>query len=364
MNKVLIIDLAKNYGGIEVRVMQMAENMHDKRHYIVMVYNGSPLHNYLKNKNLNVISSPYKRSSIKNIFFIKKIIKEYSIDVVDTHNAQSQLWGILGATLAGLRNRIMTLHIAYSESELAWRKYVYTWIIKLNALLSARFIAISKHLESYIRNLGIKNEILVSENGIDTEKYRNISGDEFRRNIGISDEKKIILNLGRLEPVKGQKYLIDAMKIIRNNNSDAVCVIAGTGRLENKLKEQVEQEGLNDCILMPGFVEETEKALAACDIFCLPSLEEGLPYALLEACAAGKPSIATGVGGVRDFLNNSKAGIIIKPENVEELADKLDFLLNNKHERTVLGNNGLKYVTNNCGIKDMVNETIQFYDKI
>jgi glycosyltransferase involved in cell wall biosynthesis len=154
-----------------------------------------------------------------------------------------------------------------------------------------------------------------------------------------SDQRPIVLYLGRLAEVKGVSTLIQAMVDIK----DAVLVIAGGGECERELKQLATR--LNVHAVFLGSVDQKQKLdwLRRCQVVVVPSVvltngkTEGLPVVCLEAFAAGKPVIASHVGGLPEVVRDGQNGFLIEPANVTELRDKLSLLLKNEWLRMAMG---------------------------
>ena len=150
-------------------------------------------------------------------------------------------------------------------------------------------------------------------------------------------KEKLILNVGRLVPEKGQKYLIEAFSKI-NEKADWRVVILGDGPLRSELEEQVNALGLSNQVLLLGAVNNVDEWLAKASIFVFPSISEGFPNALAEAMSAGLPCVSFDCKtGPRDLIENYKNGILVEEKNVEELANSLQKLIDDPILRLRLG---------------------------
>ncbi|MCC2954633.1 glycosyltransferase family 4 protein [Massilia sp. IC2-477] len=147
-----------------------------------------------------------------------------------------------------------------------------------------------------------------------------------------------ILFLGQVEPRKGIYELVDALALLKDRFPQMRLAIGGQGELI-EVKRRARDAGVLDRIEELGWVTAQRKAdeLARASIFCLPSHAEGLPMALLEAMAAGKAVVSTGVGGIPDALRDGDNGLMIEPGKVEQLAQALSKLLGDDEERRRLG---------------------------
>ncbi len=169
-------------------------------------------------------------------------------------------------------------------------------------------------------------DIFVIPNGIDLEKYSNMPKNSKQVN------GKTILFVGRLHPVKGVQYLIEAMAITHQEMPDVKLIIVGEGIEREKLEGLTKQLDLKGCIQFVGRVpqEKIPLFMQQADIFVLPSLAEGFPNVLLEAMACGLPIVATRVGGIPEIIEDGRNGFLVNPKKPDEIADKLLFISRNK----------------------------------
>ena len=138
----------------------------------------------------------------------------------------------------------------------------------------------------------------------------------------------------------------------------------GEGPLEQKLRQRVSLLGLDDCVLFTGFQSDVPSATAALDIAVLPSLFEGMGRAVLEAMAAGKPVIASNVGGIPELVHHRENGLLVQPGNCESLKEALVELLCDAELRKWLGRNGSAHFRPECRASHMVEHIHQFYDEL
>lgn len=176
--------------------------------------------------------------------------------------------------------------------------------------------------------------VKVVPNGIDTKKF-NFDKYESREKLGLDHDKKIVLFVGRLEPVKGLKYLIEAINILKDTKNLELIII-GNGNEKNNLEVLVKDLKLNgENVTFTGKIsnEKIPEYMAAADVFVLPSLSEGFPVVILEAMATGLPIVTTKVKGLPEIVEDNINGLLVPPQNPEELADKINLLLNDENLR-------------------------------
>lgn len=146
---------------------------------------------------------------------------------------------------------------------------------------------------------------------------------------------KIILNVGRLVPEKGQKYAIEAFSKLSNN--EWKLIILGDGPLRNELENLIRELKVEDRVLLLGSVHNVDEWLAKASIFVFPSVSEGFPNALVEAMAAGLPVVSFDCdAGPRDIIKHNKNGMLIEQMNVDQLVICLNELMNDDNKRSNL----------------------------
>ncbi|HHE41214.1 MAG TPA: glycosyltransferase family 4 protein, partial [Dehalococcoidia bacterium] len=165
-------------------------------------------------------------------------------------------------------------------------------------------------------------EILRIPNGFDAALMRPGDRKNARRQLGLPQERRLILNVAVLREYKGHRYLLEAMALLADRCTDVDCVIVGSGHLLNSLRQQVSNLGLEGRVCFAGL--EPHKSLpdwfAACDVFCLPSLAESFGIVQLEAMACGRPVVATRNGGSESVVTDSDVGLLCEPADSQGLA--------------------------------------------
>ncbi|MDI6591319.1 MAG: glycosyltransferase family 4 protein [Patescibacteria group bacterium] len=158
-----------------------------------------------------------------------------------------------------------------------------------------------------------------------------------------------ILFVGALEKVKGVEYLIDAFSKIEKEFPDFKLVIVGDGSERKNLELLTSNLKLQNKVEFKGrlSLKETKEIMKNCYCLVLPSLSEGLPRVLMEAMALGKPVIGSNIGGTPDLIKDSQNGFLFEPKNVEQLAEKIKILLENKELAIEMGKKGREFVKKN-----------------
>jgi len=280
------------------------------------------------------------------IWQLVKFLKEVKPQIVHTHLFGGDTWGRIAAILAGVPIIISTEHnINLDES---WLKKLIKFKL---AIFTKKIIAVSQSVKNY----SVKKEkinpkkIAVIYNGIDLHKF------SFRGYQSIDLHNKIsAVTIARLEPQKGHYYLIDAMPLIIKKYPNFILNIVGAGNLENELKNQAKDLGLQDHVVFWGRRTDPENILPAMALFILPSIWEGLGIAILEAQAVGVPVLASKVGGIMEIIESGKTGLLFAPKNSEAIFQSIEKLLSDSDLQQKIVKNAHEQVKEKFSLENMV----------
>lgn len=264
------------------------------------------------------------------------IIGKWNPDIIHIHGAVSE--GLLGTNLKNKYGKPLLVTV-YGEDVTKYSKQAPSkYLAKLSLRNSDAIICQSRFLENEIRGIGLSNKrFFIIPMGVNTTNFKPKDKNKVRKILDLPLNKKIILFVGHLVTRKGVEYLIRAIKVISNKNKNILCCIVGKGYLENHLKRVASNLNLDEFVRFVGQKtnEEVAKYMNACDIFVLPSLNEGLPVVLCEALACGKPVVATKVAGTPELVNTD-VGYLVKPKDVDDLSKKIILALNKKWDKEKL----------------------------
>lgn len=206
-----------------------------------------------------------------------------------------------------------------------------------------------------------KNSIYVP-NGFNEKKAYLLDKELCRDTLGLMRDIKIIFSLGFLAEHKGHKYLINAMRDVVERRKDVLCLIAGSGPLENSLRKEIENAGLESYVKLTGFISWNENLpffINACDIFAHPSLSESFGIVQIEAMACGKPVVATFNGGSEEIIVSEELGYLVEPQDSRMLAEEILKALDKDWDSGRI----IEYARGFCW-KNIVKRIITIYDEI
>ena len=251
-------------------------------------------------------------------------------------------------------------------------KWLYDVLFGYRLLRDAsKVIGLSRFEADQYRRMGVPEEkIAIIPNGIDLSEYADLPPKgAFKRKFGIPEEKKIILYLGRIHKIKGIDFLIKAYTHLINDMhyKDALLVIAGPddGHLK-EAKSLTSALDISKHVLFTGplYGQDKLEAYVDSDVVVLPSRYETFPIVVLEACACGKPVIASEVGGLKDLIINGETGLLFEPENVKQLTRSIFSLLNDNNVAKEMGQKGKSFVRENFTVEKVVERLEKAYEEV
>jgi glycosyltransferase involved in cell wall biosynthesis len=300
------------------------------------------------------------RFDVTLIWKLAKLIKRFNVDIVMTTLFYADVIGALAAWFAGVKAviswEVVTApqqrrhSLAYS---LAQRKF--TKVVSVSDAI-ARIV---------VEDRGVPAEKVVTIHyGVDIEKYYMNGALNIRAELGIGEDKTILGTVARLTEQKGHCYLIEAAPAVISKFPNVKFVFVGGGPLEDALKRQTKELGIEEHFLFLGFRQDVVELLNTCDVFVLPSLYEGFPNVVLEAMACGKPVIATSVDGTPEAVVHGETGYLVEPENPKVLSDALISLLNHPDQLKLFGKNGRSRVENHFSLKRQIQQFEDLFNSI
>ncbi len=240
---------------------------------------------------------------------------------------------------------------------LSERLYIYHLLTKPLIRLvwkhAGQVVANSVRLRKLARCFSPNLEILTIPNGVDIEQYKpqitKSNGNEVK-----------ILTVGRLLEQKGIEYLLGALSILRKNGfkGNYSLEIVGDGPLRKSMEQMAKELSIDDNVIFSGWVSKRDmpKKYQSADLFVLPSLDEGMPNAILEAMASKLPVITTSILRDEALIKDGHNGFFVPPKNVSVLSEKINLLLRNKQLREDMGERSIQLVKSKYLWKDVACE--------
>lgn len=348
-----------NTGGISRYLLSLASAMKKRGHNIYVASGGGDLQEELTIAGAVCISMPLKTKCeigpavAVSFFRLLPLIKKYHIDIIHSNTRVTQVLGCLLDRYSG-RPHISTCHGFFKPKLI--RRLFPCW--------GRKAIAISRQVSVHLnRDLKVsEKDIVVINHGIAVQPFElsQARKKQARDFFGLSGTC-IVGIIARLSGVKGHIYLVRAMEKALEQIPSAQLFIVGDGPMRPELLRLVKELGIEKHVILQPQVRDTAEALAAMDIFVLPSLKEGLGLALMEAMAAGLAVIGTEVGGIKTLITDGENGLLVRPSDSDDLSGKIVLLLKDEGERTRLGRSASQTIATRFPFGKMISQTENVY---
>jgi len=290
-------------------------------------------------------------------------------DIIHTHTAKAGFIGRIAAKLAGARLIVHTPHghdfYGYFGSIGSWFVIMLERIAALFANKIVVFTGIEKTDMLKYRVCGSR-KIKVVQSGIDFSRFEKAKEDILKKKaeFNIPPGDLVVGMIGRLESIKGFEYFIDSAKIVLDDLPRTKFLIVGDGSLRSNLIERSRRLGIERNVIFTGWREDMPQIISMLDVLVLASLNEAVGRVLLEAGAAGKPTVATAVGGIPEIIRNYETGILVPPADTQGIAQAVIDLLKDERKRLKMGLAAKEWVKKNFEEKKMADDINNIYKEL
>ncbi|MDD4900791.1 MAG: glycosyltransferase family 4 protein [Patescibacteria group bacterium] len=401
MKKILYFITQSEFGGAQRYVFDLANNL--RADYEVAVAmgeqgNSGKLAKILVEHNIKFFIIPHLKRNLSPLndllafFDIIKLIKNYRPDIIHLNSSKISILGSLAAYIIrifaifafhsqyshSIRNIriIYTVHgWVFNEPLPGWLKYFYLHAEKFTARFKDKIICVSE----YDKQIALKHKIAPAyklttiHNGLAPTNF--YSREEAKRLLFAKIENRkskienfLIGSIGNLYKTKGYEYFVQAAYIlIHERRTSATFIIIGQGAARKNLEDLIKKYHLENNFILTGQLDDAARLLPALDLYVCSSVKEGFPYSILEAMQAGLPIVTTNVGGIPEMVEDLSAssgqatGLLAKPTEADNLAEKIKILLNNKTLAQKLGQRAKIKAITEFGLEKMVEATKRLY---
>ena len=300
---------------------------------------------------------------------LARLIRDTRPDILHTHMAKAGAVGRLAALAAREARPPVILHTFHGHvlrhyfdpvRNVAFRR-LEQWLARTTTTL----IAVSPQVRDELVELGVApaRKFVVVRLGIELAERVGSPGarDEQRRMLGIPPERFVVGWIGRMTEVKRTDDVLRTFRQLRETGVDACLCLVGDGPDRPALERLAKTLGIMRNTLFLGFQRDVAPFYAAFDVLLLPSISEGTPVSAIEALAAGKPVVATRVGGVPDVVRDGKDGFLAEAGAIDDLSERLARLARDPALRERMGASGREWVTARYRVDRLVDEMDGLY---
>lgn len=357
INIVFLTDcLADLAGGAEKQIYELAKGL-DKNKYNVTVVSldtyGQAPRQLIESTGCRLeifrVVRIYGLTGLIQGVKFHRFLRKNHIHVLQTYHFSSDIWGTFWGKLAGV-----PVIISNRRDMGFWRSGIhgvaYRWVNPWVTKMIGNARSIREHIKT---QEGIPDEKLdVIYNGVDVPSPQTA---KFVGDVPLKMPNDIlIMHVANLKPIKGHAYLLKAFVDIYKKHPNVKLVLIGEDQLNGVLQQQASDLGIKDRVIFLGKRKDACALLSLADICVLPSLSEGMSNSILEYMSAGKPVVATNVGGNPELVYNGINGLLVEKEDADGLRSALLTLIEDKNKCLAMGHAGLERVKAEFSMQAMV----------
>lgn len=360
--KILFIITGLKLGGAEILLLNLVKNINREIFDCSVLYlKGKPdIEEEFQTLQINVFNN--SKYSIFNPFKYIDIynkIKENNIEIIHSHLIQSNLLARIIGRLAGVKSIINSEHNTSNwKSNNFFLFSFYKYTLRYVDIIHCISNSVKEHMLKFINNGNSKIRLIY--NGIEIEKFKSKQVGA-KKLLSLEKSFPIIGSISRFDKRKGIEYLIKSVALLKTKYENIKLILIGDGEEKETLLRLVKKLEIEEQVIIIGKTFNIQKYLSVFDVFVLPSLQEGLSIAIIEAMASKIPVIASNVDGIPEVISHNDDGILISPKNETEISQAVIKLLEDEKLKDTLVNNAYEKVVSKFDIKKIVKEFESLY---
>lgn len=375
MSKQKILQLINSFhqGGSERQAVQLTRLLKEDETYEVFLAclnDDGVLRQEVEKLGFKVVPE-FKLTSFFNTHFIQqarkcaKFIRENKIEIIHTHDFYTNVFGMAAATFAGIKAKIA------SKRETGGMRSKSQKIVEKLAFRQAKAIVVNAEaVKNYLISEGIStNKINVIYNGLDLQRLipKTTNRNEICDELGLpKDEnaKFITLVANLRHAVKNQPMFLRVAQQVLQKYPNAHFVLAGEGELRDSLENLSKDLQISENTHFIGRCTKVPELLSVSFACVLTSFNEGFSNSILEYMVAGKPVVATNVGGASEAIIENETGFLVESDDDKMMAEKLIWLLENPNEADEMGTKANKIVKEKFSCEAQLSKTLRLYQRL
>ncbi len=356
--RILHTESSKGWGGQENRTMNELVTMRDRGHELAVVGRpGARILDRAKEAGFATFTVDMRGAiDLPAIIKLRRVIREFGADVVNTHSGRdTQLAGMAARTLSQRPRIVRTRHLALPITS----KFTYS-------ILPDQVVTVSRFVERYLVGAGVPQaKVCTIATGVDFGRYQpSTAGGTLKAELGLSPDTLLIGTVAILRAKKGHAEILDAAPAVLARFPEAHFVFAGDGPQTENLKARIAAEGLDGRVHLLGLRRDVTNVLESLDLFVLPTHQEALGTAFIEAAALGVPAIGTNIDGVPEIVQDGSTGLLVPPHDGKALGEAIISLLADPERRAAMSRTASEFVRRQFSREKMAEGMEALYQRL
>lgn len=335
----------------------------------VIILNEGKLAEKLRKSNFSVrVIEESKYTFFKIFSLVKNELKHKGIDILHTHRYKENVLGGMLKKRCKIKRLVQTVH-GLSEPFTGIKRLKIYLYSKLNQYFTSNYfdkvLTVSFDMQKKLSRIIAVDRLITIHNAINTAALKvERTKDEVKEELGIGKDHPIIGSVGRMVPIKGYDVFLKAARLIFQAKPEVRFILAGDGPLKTELERKTEDMGLGSAVKFLGFRNDILEIINCFDIFVVSSYYEGIPIVLLEAMALKKATVATGVGGVKEIIEDGTSGFLVESGNADGIASACVKFLDNPEIMKKAGIEAKKRVEDEFSVEIQKERLLRLYNEM
>ncbi len=354
-----------NRGGLERVVVDLVKAQHAAGHgcQVICLFERGLLADELDACGIRVHACGKRDGlDLRALSAARRLLRAHGTEVLHTHNTIPHYYGVVASLGLGIGRVVTTRHGMGSRDAISRRE----WLFNRSLWRTDRVVTVCEMAKRDLIERGVMRERILTAvpNGIPVESVAPASAAAHARLVdmlGLASGTRLIGSVGRLNWAKDQATLIRAFRRSHARHPDTALVLIGDGALRGELEAVAVGEGVADAVHFLGDRDDVHALLGGLDVFALASVTEGYSIALLEACAAALPIVATRVGGNAEIVRDGVNGYLVDAGDPDAFAERLERLLVDPALAQRLGKAGRDWVSAHGSVEAMLQQYMAIY---
>jgi glycosyltransferase involved in cell wall biosynthesis len=324
--RVLFVIDELDIGGTEQQILELVKRL-DRRKYVPMVccFRPGRVSREIEAAGVPVFTLAKRaKLDVRLMAGLVRLMRRERVDLVQTYLFTANTWARLAAILARVP-LIVTSERNVDMWEAPFKETIGRWLDRWTYATTGN----SRAVKDYLVKKGLRPErVRVIYNGVDPGRFEEpVTPGMTKAELGIAAHHAVVGLLARLEPQKDPSTFLQAAALVVQKLPAVSFLVIGGGRLQPALESEAQRLGLGTRIVFTGPRRDVARLLAACDVSVMSSVKEGMSNTIMESMAAGKPMVATRVGGNPELIVEGETGFLVPPRDPAALAEAVERLL-------------------------------------
>ncbi len=354
------IDTQTSWRGGEKQVIELIKGLEElgQKNYL-FCKSSSEISKMAEKKDINLVHLPLRGEwDIFSVLEMRSFVKKNKVDIVHAHTSHAHSIALLALLRMSNCKLVVSRRVDFHVYNYFSKRFKYGKRV-------GKIITVSDAIKRILIEDGIDPEILVTiRSGFVTGEFeKSDKSIDLRKKLGIGPETVVVSTIAALAPHKAHQILLKAASHVLKKHPDVKFLFAGEGEMKAQIEKDIHNLGIEDSIILLGFVKDVGAVYRASDIFALSSEEEGLCTSILDAMYFGLPIVATSAGGIPELVHDGINGLIVPVNNYMLFAERLNVLIEDRDRRKTMGLRSSGILEQNT-VQQTIEKTLSVYNEL